>query len=87
VQYAKRKDCLPDLLPLLEDSREGPQIDPASGVRRYVRVQDLAAYTIAELLNFDRSECKMTGNPRHEQMDLDKLRMLAVNALMTAKDP
>jgi hypothetical protein len=78
------------MLPLLEDAREAAalEVPSAPGVTRpTVRVQDLAAFSIAYVLDIKLLEYKLNDNPRHEQMELDKLRMLAINALLANKDP
>jgi hypothetical protein len=86
VQFAKRKDYVQFLLPLLDDDRNGARFDLSHGPALYLKVRDIAAHAIARILEIDRGSFMNIHASSYTTEELEKLRALATAKLATLGD-
>ncbi|NBK25032.1 MAG: hypothetical protein EOM68_23780 [Spirochaetia bacterium] len=75
ISYARQTDLIPDVLPLLDDGRDALNIAPSGGTF-YLRVCDIAANTINEVIKVDLPFPVEQGQ-RYTQDQLSQLREAA----------
>jgi HEAT repeat protein len=82
ISHAKRKDMVPELLRLFEDSRDGAQVSLAGrATSPFMKVRDLAALAVINVLQIDGTEFKSTDSLWFEDVELEKLQMAAQDRL------